>query len=293
MAYCRTALTTQAVKYFKNATRVKKYDTGHDFLKSLWCYSTKMHPLDPGYANLETSYTDYKTDSTISQQNLESNMKTVVKMMVKDCFDEYLHENPEMQKLNTLRIHPVISKITIATPENFDSELFAGLKTYCDYLGLTIEKTSDSIADLDSNGVPLYLWTDDNSKNTGIIHCRSRDTGYSYQANILRMKKLLYTFASDYGPFKHFQNEHEWREFQTSVQQMPAMISENEAFGDPCLKIAFQHLESEKMRKREVQMSTKIEDIISKPTTEAESVDENEEKRQLAEAAASLKQEFY
>ena len=133
MAYCRKTLTSQAVKYFKNANKVNKYATGHDYLKSLWCYSTKMHPLDAGYANLETSFSNYKTDNITSSEHLQSNLKTIVKLMVKDCFDEYLHDNPEMQKLNTLRIHPAISHITIATPKDFDDELFEGIKNYSNF----------------------------------------------------------------------------------------------------------------------------------------------------------------
>merc|ERR1712178_411154 len=154
-------------------------------------------------------------------------------------------DNPKMQKMNTLRVHPAIAEYTIATPMSFDDELFHGIKAYCDDLGIKIKKTDDTIETLDSKGIPLYMWTSDDSANTGIINCRSRDTGYSYQANILRMKKLLYTFASDYGPFKPFRNEHEWQEFQRSVAHLPAIISEKEAFGEPYLKLAYEHRESE------------------------------------------------
>ena len=264
MAYCKQKITSRAIQYYRSAASVQKYKTGHDYLKTLWCYSTKLHPLDPHYRELDKNYFKTTENTLTSSQILEKNIERIVPQMIDECFDEYIMDNPKMQKMNTLRVHPAIAEYTIATPMSFDDELFHGIKAYCDDLGIKIKKTDDSIETLDSKGIPLYMWTSDDSANTGIINCRSRDTGYSYQAHILKMKKLLYTFASDYGPFQPFANKDAWEDFKEEVKAMPALIPENEAFGTPVYKNAWNWNEEEKERIKKVQSTTSLADVIKK-----------------------------
>jgi hypothetical protein len=275
MAYCQRTIARRAVQYYRNAASVNKYESGHEYLKTLWCYSTKLHPLDPSYRELDKSQAPIPVDKRpkSSSEILEKNIAKLTAQMIEECFDEYIVENPKMQRMNTLRIHPAMAEFTIGVPANFDDELFSGIRKYCDDLGIRIKKTDESIETLDSKGIPLYLWTDENSAKTGIIHCRSRDTGYSYQAHILRMKKLIYTFASDYGPFQPYDNMHAWTDFQEDVKSMPAMISQTEAFGTPVYKVALNHKNKEIERMKYTQMSTTYEDIIQKVEEKVEEGD--------------------
>jgi len=279
MAYCQRSITKRAVQYYRNAASVNKYKSGHDYLKTLWCYSTKIHPLDPNFRELDKSYFGGTVSDRpqSSSQILEKNIAKITAQMIEDCFDEYIVDNPKMQKMNTLRIHPAISEFTIGVPANFDDELFQGIRRYCDDLGIRIKKTDESIETLDSKGIPLYMWTDENSAKTGIIHCRSRDTGYSYQAHILRMKKLLYTFASDYGPFQPYDNKHAWADFHEEVKALPALITQEQAFGVPVYKTALLHRNKELERMKFVQMQTTINDIVTSGEEETVAGDEDGE----------------
>jgi len=90
------------------------------------------------------------------------------------------------------------------------------------------------------------------------------------------MKKLLYTFASDYGPFTPFENKNAWADFQDDVKNMPALISPTEAFGTPVYKTALNHMNKDIERRKYVQMTTSYNDVIKKDEEVAKDVEETD-----------------
>ena len=106
MAYCQRTIARRAVQYYRNSASINKYSSGHDYLKTLWCYSTKIHPLDPNYRELDKSYFSGSVSDETSSQILVKNIEKITAQMIEECFDEYIIDNPKMQKMNTLRIHP-------------------------------------------------------------------------------------------------------------------------------------------------------------------------------------------
>lgn len=215
MLACRKQLIQRATTYYRNAGRINKYDTNLDFTKSLWRYSTVSWPI-------------IDESNVVEPEVFETrHIPNIVDRMTSDCYDEFLTHNPNMEPLNTLRIHPVLAEITVAVPKNFDDELFAWLKACCDHHGMNLQKTQESLEILDRMGVPLYLSTDEDSRETGIIKCRSRDTGFFYECHILRIKKLLTKFALDYGPFQSY-SVTQWNEEKQNFKSMPDRLNPND-----------------------------------------------------------------
>ena len=114
--YCKKAITRRALDYYRHTRSIRPRHDNYEFMQSLWKYSTKAWPQEAKY--------------DCEPAKFEKKMKTVVSQLVNDCFDEYIIENPQMEKLNTLRIHPALADTTIAVPTSMDAELFAGIKKY-------------------------------------------------------------------------------------------------------------------------------------------------------------------
>jgi len=217
MLACHKTLVQRASLYYRNTYAIQKFNGNHDYMKSVWKYSTIAWPRS-------------KEMSEMNEVEFQQYIPKMVNLMVKQCYDEFLEKNPKMAPLNTLRIHPALAEVTIAVPMKFDEELFDCLKAYCDYHGMIIKRTEDTLDKLDRKGVPLFMLTENDARDTGIIKVRSRDTGFFYEVHILRMKKLLAQFAVEHGPFRHY-TEARWNAEKDTAKSIPDVLDKNDTFG--------------------------------------------------------------